>query len=279
MGGRALVLGGGGVAGIAWEAGLIAGLRDAGADLTGADLLVGTSAGSVVAAFIAHGVDMAAAIEEVAARDEALPPAAADVDMTDLLNAFAVLFDESLDPREARRRVGAMALAAPTGAMAGRLAEIGAALPSAEWPERPLRVTAVDTADGEFVVWDRDSGAPLAQAVMSSCAVPCVFPPVEIGGRAYMDGGARSATNADLADGAERVVILEPLAYLTPRPVLEREVRGLAPAEVAVVGPDQAAIDLFGFDLLSPRLWRAAFDAGRAQAGAAAPEVLKVWNG
>jgi NTE family protein len=56
--GRALVLGGGGVAGIAWMTGLLAGLADAGQDVTGADLLVGTSAGAAVAAQVGSGLSL-----------------------------------------------------------------------------------------------------------------------------------------------------------------------------------------------------------------------------
>jgi NTE family protein len=280
--GRALVLGGGGVAGVAWEAGMITGLRDAGVDLTGPDLIVGTSAGSIVGSLIGHGVDLAEAIEQLAAeadRPGERPADSADADMDAVMAAFGILFDPNLDPQDARAQVGALALAAQVDGQAARLAEIEKRMPSQEWPKLRLLITTVDTADGAFVVWDSESGVPLPRAVTSSCAVPCVFPPVEINGRRYMDGGARSVTNADLARGASAVVILEPMAHLLPRTALERELRELGTAQVATIGPDQAAIDVFGVDVLDPTLWRPAFQAGRKQAAVAADDVRVVWTG
>src|SRR5918992_3799980 len=125
--GRALVLGGGGIAGVAWEAGMLAGLKDAGVDLSTADLIIGTSAGSIVGSFVAHGVDVAEAIERLPA-DEADRPDYA-VDMDAVLNAFAILFDPGIAPRDARVQVGKLALAAMVDGARERLADIGRRLP------------------------------------------------------------------------------------------------------------------------------------------------------
>lgn len=278
-GGRALVLGGGGVAGIAWEAGLVDGLREAGVDLAEADLIVGTSAGSVVGSILAHGEDPAAAVRQYTAGGARQPAPPAQIDEEAMFNAFAILFDESLDPRQARMQVGRLAVDTPTESMVARQAEIGARLPHQEWPDRPFLVTGVDVADGAFSIWSRTSGVPLALAVQASCAVPCVFPPVEIAGRRYMDGGTRSVTNADLAKGAAQVVIIEPMAYITPRGTLERELGELGDARTCAVGPDQATIDVFGLNLLDDSLWEPAFQAGVRQAGAVLDEVKAVWHG
>jgi NTE family protein len=267
---RALVLGGGGVAGIGWEAGLVTGLRKADVDLGEADLIVGTSAGSVVGAMIAQGADLEEAIAHTASRES---NTALEVDMDRVMQAFMLMYDTSLDPVEARIRIGALALEV-TG-NGERLDEIAERLPSHDWPAKRLLVTAVDTADGSLKVWERD--APLPRAVASSCCVPCVFPPVEIDGRRYMDGGVRSISNADLAAGAEAVVIIEPLAHMTPRSVLERELATLGDARVATIGPDQASIDLFGVNVLDTGLWLPAFAAGVAQAAAVAEEIGAVW--
>ncbi|MFF4987466.1 patatin-like phospholipase family protein [Streptosporangium saharense] len=270
---RALVLGGGGIAGIAWEAGIVTGLRRAGLDLGEADLVVGTSAGSVVGTLMTTGVDLE---EAVVAQAEAEPAASPRVDPEAVMAVFGLLHDSSLDPEEARRRVGALALGTEdTGA---RTEEIGRRLPVQEWPERRLLVTAVDTVTGGFVVWDRHSGVPLPSAVASSCAVPCVFPPVEIGGRHYMDGGVRSVTNADLAAGSSAVVVVEPLAHLETRERFDAEITTLGDAAVAHVAPDQAAVDVFGIDILNPALWRPAFAAGLTQAADVAETVAKVWR-
>jgi NTE family protein len=276
--GRALVLGGGGVAGVAWEAGMITGLRDAGIDLTTPDVIIGTSAGSIVGSLIGHGIDLAEAITRLADDSDSAPPEPSDVDMDAVMTAFGLLFDPNIDPQHARTEVGKLALAAQVDGAAERLAEIGRRMPSEEWPAQHLLITTVDTADGAFVVWDRESGVSLPLAVTSSCAVPCVFPPVAINGRRYMDGGARSITNADLARGASAVVILEPLAHLSPRTVLERELRELGTAKVAAIGPDQAAMDVFGMNVLDPTLWRPAFKAGLKQAVVAAEDVRAAWN-
>ncbi|GAA3119850.1 patatin [Streptosporangium carneum] len=268
------MLGGGGIAGIAWEAGIVTGLRRAGLDLGEADLLVGTSAGSVVGTLIATGVDLEGA---VGAQADAEPAAAApSVDLQAVIEVFGLLNDPSLEPEEARRRVGALALR--VGGAGARTERIGEQLPVQEWPDRRLLVTAVDTGTGEFVVWDRHSGVPLASAVASSCAVPCVFPPVAINGRRYMDGGVRSVTNADLAAGSSAVVVVEPLAHLETRRRIDAEIATLGDAAVAHVTPDQASVTVFGSDILDPALWRPAFAAGLAQAPDVVESVAKVWR-
>jgi predicted acylesterase/phospholipase RssA len=270
---RTLVLGGGGIAGIAWEAGVITGLRRAGVDLGEADLVIGTSAGSVVGALVTTGADLESSVGAQANTAAAKAPA---VDMEPVMAAFSLLYDPSLDPQEARRQVGAMALAVKdTGA---RIEAVGDRLPVKEWPERRLLITAVDTETGEFVVWDRDSEASLVLAVASSCAVPCVYPPVEIGGRRYMDGGVRSATNIDLAAGSSTVVILEPLAHMAPRQHFEAEVAELGDAMVTHVAPDEASMAVFGSNVMDGALWRPAFEAGLAQAPAVVEIVAKAWR-
>ena len=83
-------------------------------------------------------------------------------------------------------------------------------LPSHDWPDRDLRISAIDTATGELVTFDRSSGVGLVDAVAASCAVPGVWPPVTIGDRRYMDGGVGSSVNMALADDCDVVVVLVP---------------------------------------------------------------------
>lgn len=275
---QALVLGGGGVAGIAWGAGMIAGLRAAGVDLSTADLIIGTSAGSVVGAHLAHGVDVPEAMDQATESAEGASNDLESLDMNELMLAFAAIFDPNQEPQQARMRLGELAVQAKTAQRAHVLPELTDRLPSREWPDRKLLITAVDVADGAFRVWDRTSPASLAQAVQSSCTVPGVFPPVEIDGRLYMDGGTRSTTNADLAAGAAAVVVLEPLAHLTPREMLERELAALGDARTVAIGPDQAAVEVFGLNVMDPGLWGPAHAAGLAQAAAAAESIGAVWK-
>ena len=279
----ALVLGGGGVTGIAWETGLLRGLLEAGIDLTAADAIVGTSAGSVVGAQVATG----ASLEELYLRQVTLghAPHERPPNLGPLMKFFAGRGPEpdasraqARPSREVLAWIGGQARAASTKVSeAGRLKVIKSRLPVHEWPERPLLITAIDTADGSLVVWERASGVPLPLAVASSCAVPWVYPPVGINGRRYMDGGVRSATNADLAAGYRLVLVVAPTAGLGSA-VLDEEVAGLrdAGARVEVLVPDEAARDAIGPNPLDPARRAAAAEAGRAQAPAAAEALGEV---
>ena len=271
----ALVLGGGGITGIAWEIGVVAALRRAGVDLTTAGVIVGTSAGSVVGTLVATGVDPEAAVE---AQREGAAERAFAVDYALVVQAFSVLFDASLDPADARARVGAMALAADVGDEPDHVDAIAARLPYHDWPARRLVVTAVDAETGAFVAWDKDSGVPLVRAVAASCAVPCVFPPVTVNGRRYVDGGLRSGTNADLVGDADPMVVLAPMAALSPLGAPAAELDALrAHASVLLVGADQAALAAFGPNPLDRTRRVAALDAGLAQGTSTVDSVRAVW--
>ncbi|GAA2336033.1 patatin-like phospholipase family protein [Dactylosporangium salmoneum] len=267
------MLGGGGMTGIAWEFGILEGLRRAGVALADADLIIGTSAGSVVGAVLAAGVDLAAAVEHQRAAVDGAAPA---VDVTPALAAFALLADRSRPRAEAMAEVGRMALAAPTGDEAAHVARLRAQLPVAEWPGRDLRITAVDTADGEPAVFDRAGGVPLPLAVAASCAVPCVFPPVTIGDRRYMDGGVRSGTNADLAAGAAAMIVIAPMGALLA-PVIRREIAAAGAHRSLVVEPDEQAVEAIGPNVLDPSRRAAAVDAGLRQGAALAAAAREVW--
>jgi NTE family protein len=258
----ALVLGGGGVAGIGWESGVIDGLRRAGTDLGAADLIVGTSAGSVVGTVLRQGAGLELSITTRA--DRTGPPLT--LDGPAVTRAFTLLADTSLDPAEARRRVGKLALEASVGEEEPWVEAISVGLPSREWPPGRLLITAVNTETGEFTVWDRNSGVPLDRAIAASCAVPCVAPPVTVNGARYMDGGVKSGTNANLAQSASLVVVLDPLPNLRPREPLYAELAATGATDTVVIEPDEAALASFGHDLLSQSLWLPAFTAGRDQA-------------
>ncbi|MFJ4521156.1 patatin-like phospholipase family protein [Streptomyces sp. NPDC088810] len=267
---EALVLGGGGVGGIAWMTGVLAGLADAGRDVTGAGLLVGTSAGSTVAAQLGSGLPL----EELYARqvDPALQAAeiTAEMDLEKFAAEIAAATGSAASVPELRRAVGRVALAARTVSEAERRAVIESRLPDHGWPERALKVVAVDAESGEPRVFDRDSGVPLVDAVAASCAVPGVWPPVTIGARRYVDGGVRSVANVDLAAGAGRVLVLVPLGVTEPFPSeqpLERSVAELRDrgAEVVVVAPDEASAAAIGDNPLDPATRRPAAEAGRTQ--------------
>jgi NTE family protein len=275
---RALVLGGGGVTGIAWMTGLLAGLAEAGIDLTSADLVVGTSAGSVVGAQITTGVTLqdlyAAQLKdpsgEVAAKMGAMV----------LLGFVANLWWPG-DERLGRARLGRAAIRARTVSEAERREIISRRLPNASWPDSTLIVTAVDAETGEARNFDRDSGVSLADAVAASCAVPLVWPPITIGGRRYMDGGVRSTTNADLAGGCERVVVLAPVTVALRRSGrIASQLASLGPqVRSIVVSPDRIARAAIGRNVLDPARRVGSARAGHTQAAATAAAVAAVWSG
>ena len=273
---RALVLGGGGSAGNAWLIGVIAGLFDAGLDVTQADLIVGTSAGSTAAAQItsATPTELLAAI--LAAAPQPRVPIGP---VADHMERTGRIIGAAKDAADMRRRMGAAALemdAASDGSGQSRWrATVAARLPSQHWPQRTVLITAVDASTGEPVVFDRHSGVDLVDAVAASCASGFAY---SIGGSRYIDGGYRSnAENADLAAGYERVLVLSPFGGRSRTPVDwgmhlvaqvdELRARG---SQVETIFPDSDSRTAFGSNVMDlstrPPAARAGYDQGRALA-------------
>jgi NTE family protein len=276
---RALVLGGGGLSGIAWETGVLAGLAAAGADVTTADFVLGTSAGATVAAQLGGGLPLAGLFERQtvpALQSAELSPDIGRV--IELMESWEQLPLEYPDPAELRREVGQRALAAATVPEAERRAVIAGRLPRHSWPSRKLAVVAVEAHTGDVRVFDRDSGADLVDAVTASCAIPGIWPPVTIGAGRYIDGGTRSAVNADLAAGYQRVLILAPMAD----PPLEEQVTALTQAagagSVRVLTPDDESLAAMGINPLDPAVRAPVARAGYAQGERAAAGVARLWR-
>jgi NTE family protein len=141
------------------------------------------------------------------------------------MSRFGAAVAGVVDEMDRRRRVGAFARAASTVPEAKRRAVIAARLPAADWPQRDLRIPAVDAVTGEVVIFTRDSGVTLVDAVAASCAVPGIWPPATIGDRRYVDGGVRSSTNADLAAGADQILLITPTLPDAPAPSLGGDLR------------------------------------------------------
>jgi NTE family protein len=279
----ALVLAGGGVAGIAWETGVLLGIQDAqpataAKILTTPTALVGTSAGAAVAAQIATGALLADLFAAQLADETA--ELFAEIDLASFGAMMADAMTVATSPDDARRRLGAIALAAKTPSTAARRAVIEARLAVRSWGERSLRLTAVDAESGELRVFDRESGVALVDAVMASCAVPGVWPVVEIDGHKYMDGGMRSGSNADLAAGANPVLIITPSTEQTPMgpAVPQAELDALAPARVHAIYADAASIASFGVNPLDPAARRPAALAGREVGRRVASEIAEFWG-
>jgi NTE family protein len=293
---RALVLHGGGSAGNAWEIGVVAGLFDAGLDVTEADLIIGTSAGSTAAAQItsAPPAELLAAILSAAPRQRTVPvgpdggrvpmgPAANHMETTSRIIAAAE------DAADMRRRMGAAALemdAASDGSGQTQWrATVAARLPSQHWPERTMLITAVDARTGEPVVFDRDSGVDLVDAVAASTSNGFGVPPYSIGANRYIDGGYRRNENADLAAGYERVLVLSPFGGRSRHPLewgmqLAAQVDELraSGSRVETIFPDGDSLNAFGANLMDPSTRppaaRAGYDQGRALAG----QLTEFWR-
>ncbi len=268
---RALVLSGGGIVGIAWETGLVAGLAEGGVDLSEADLIVGTSAGSIVGSRLALGDKAADLLEE--AISEEIDPAEeavaspASIDMAALAQLGQMMIGAEKMTPEVLREIGALALQTETVDEEQWLAPFDEQIAGRGWPEQKLLLCAVDVESGEFRTWDRNSGIDLARAVASSCAVPALFPPVTVEGHRYMDGGIRSVNNADLAKGYDVVLVVAFLNMLsqTGSPLgktVDAEVDMLreSGSKVQVEGPDEQAVQAFG---LNPMDMNKRVEAGR----------------
>lgn len=269
---RALVLAGGGLAGIAWETGILAGIADvepaAASALLDSDVVLGTSAGSTVAAQLGSGLPL----EELFARQVSDEVGAAEIHPGVSVDAISELFlDAMLTPGATReqklQKIGAVAATTDTVAEPVRRAVIEHRLPSHDWPSRELRITGIDIATGELVVFDRASGVGLVDAVAASCAVPGAWPPVTIGDRRYMDGGVRSTVNMSAVTDCDAAIALVPSGTDTPSPwgsATVEEIAAFAGATLAVFA-DTEALEAFGPNPLDPACRAPSAHAGRAQ--------------
>ena len=218
MGRVGLVLGAGGAVGHAFHAGVLAALEhEMKWRPDSAQVIVGTSAGSVVAALIRAGcpaADLAnaslgeplspagsALFEKIGPGAELPVPGVQHVDMWRGPAAAHLL------RRPWGIRPGALGAAllppgnVPSEAVAAGVRKIyGSA-----WPLKPTWICAFRLDDGRLVVFGRPGSAPtsIADAVAASCAIPAYFTPVVIGGRRHVDGGVHSVTNADQLAGVD----------------------------------------------------------------------------
>lgn len=280
MADTALVLGAGGATGGAWETGILHGLAKAGLDLSTSDVIIGSSAGAVVGAQLASGLISLPDLYELQLTDAGGEGGGRLGAVTFLRYAGAVL--SSRTPEAYGLKLARIAREARISLTPEeRRAAVAGRLPSPEWPERPLRVTAVDALTGELHTFDRDSGVDLADAVTASCAVPAVWPLAEFGGRSWIDGGVHSPANAHLAAGYERVVVIAPTASgnkVIASPRAQAEALAARGARTVVITPDPAAKKAFGRNPLDLSRRAAAARAGLAQSAAHTEAVAAVRN-
>ena len=279
---RALVLAGGGLAGIAWETGVLLGIRDerpeAGEALLESDVLLGTSAGSAVAAQLSSGVDLAELFDRQVSEAEGaheLTPGVTIEAITELfLNA---MLTPHATTAEKLQQIGAVAAESGTVPEQVRRKVIARRLPSHQWPQRALRITGIDIATGELVIFDNVSGVDLVDAVAASCAVPGVWPTVSIGERRFMDGGVGSTVNMSAVRDCATAVALVPSAVDSPSPWgsgAADEIEAFPGATLAIFA-DADSLAAFGPNPLDPACREPSARAGRAQGRREAARVAE----
>ncbi len=285
---QVLVLGGGGVFFVAWQVSYLHQLAKHGIDLGTATRVVGTSAGSVVAALVTAGrIDLARAELGLLAKlpnvVAAMAPAASL--QPSQLRALD-LFQQATDSRpETIQAIGRAALAADADPAEKFRRSISAVVVKREWPSNALAISTVDTYTGERLVITASAGCSPARAAAASSSVPGLFTPQLVADRKCMDGGVSgTGTHADLAVGAERVVILSlsaevgaTEATMTIHPKsLETEVQAIRAAggQVFTRGPLKADLAT----LMSPNSIPEAVAMGASQADSDAGALADFWH-
>jgi NTE family protein len=266
------------VTGIAWEVGVVAGLGDAGVDLSGADVIFGTSAGSFVGAALASGADWKALYSTYAEGEVEEPQVVAGPEVWAAWEG--ALNDGKGDPAAVGRGMGKVAR--ELGAKVDRsvrLEVVKSRLVATDWPET-LRVTAIDADTGELVAFDHTEGIDLVDAVNASGAVPGVWPSVTWGDRTWIDGGMVSTANAPLAKGFDRIVVLAPMpAGYGGIPGAADDVAALnRTASACLISPDDGAVTAIGPNPYDPTRCPDAARAGYKQGRSVAAEVRSVWD-
>ncbi|AQS67546.1 patatin-like phospholipase family protein [Streptomyces pactum] len=279
MADTALVLGGGGLTAYAWQIGVLAALAEAGIDLGDADVLAGTSAGALLALDLAEGSPSSALYAEQINRERAM----LDVDFTFAMTVrylWAAL--GSRDPKTVIKRIGRLALTVRDVPETEVFEAIGPQLRVSTWPQRPVRLFAVDALTGEPTAFTADSGVDLLHAMSATCALPPLFPPITIGTGRWMDGGVRSTTNADLVDDCARVVVLAPIpkgAGASPSAATQVQTLVSNGARAALLTPDRQARRAFGRNPLDAGRIPAAAREGLRQGTAQADRIRTTWQG
>lgn len=294
---RALVLGGGGPVGVAWELGLAAGLLESGVDLSQAAFVVGTSAGSISGAILKSGEDLDQLVSTVGEMfDRSAGTSGVDQLPTDGLSMVMEMImgpadDEEVSEEELRARIGQGALEAETITEQQFVNSLGEVFSERHWPEG-FACTAVDAHTGAFQIWDESSDVPLDRAIASSCSVPYIYPPITINGRRYVDGGMRSPLNADLAAGHDAVVVVSCMMMDLPPFFDDPRIKRFFDAQrasldhlestsgsVELIAPDEEFLNVsgFGMSLMDFSKVREAAEAGIRLGKQEAPRIADSW--
>ncbi|GFP77014.1 patatin-like phospholipase family protein [Clostridium fungisolvens] len=274
---RAVVLGGGGVTGIAWEIGIITALLQEGLNLADADVIIGTSAGSFVGTALASGYDMKKLYDSQFIQNKS------EVNVSVSSEVIKLWTESFIYGKDDKKKIGKMfgdiAKKYPVKvSKEERQAVVESRLTTTIWPSK-LKVTAVDAETGELHVFDKDSGTTLTNAVSASGAVPGLWPSVTFNDRVWIDGGMVSSTNAFLADSYDKVVILSPMPqkYGLVSSVKEDAEEMQKRAAVSLIIPDNDSILAIGKNPYDPTHAAASAKAGFEQGIKEASIIYKTW--
>ncbi len=275
---RGLVLGGGGVTGVAWTTGLLFGLHERGVDVLRAHHIVGTSAGSAVAAQITSGTALSELFDRQVDPTKQSRELNPEPQQLQLLATTLLPLLNIENGAQRIKRAAELAIESKTVDEAARRSVIGERLPNHRWPELALTIVAIDVKSGETKLFDRQSGVSIVDAVTASCAVPGLWPCVTINGRRYMDGGIRSPDNADLASGSTVVLVVSPLGNAAGT-ALARQVAAMQKngVLVQVIEPDSTARNSIGLNPFDLQRRAPAAHAGRQQGNAVGETVAEFW--
>jgi NTE family protein len=268
----AVVLGGGGLAGIGWTVGVLAALEESGVlGLDSIDRVIGTSAGAAAAAAVLQAgsasVEYDKMVRKTRRNDEISPAVTLGDVMPDVMAIHG-----NQDPIAVKtKRFVALSRERSTIDPIRRRDAIARRVQKDSWPNGRFEVTAV-RADGSRAVFTSESSVGLVDALTASCAVPGLWPVVRIDGEDYIDGGTFSLTNAELARDADRVVVLQPMPELPAYATAERqEVLDRA----VVIEPSERARAGFGSDPFDPDVRGVAAVLGYEDGLAAVPGTSK----
>jgi NTE family protein len=284
---RALCLGGGGLYFIAWQVGYLHCASEAGVDVAAADRIVGTSAGSVVAAVVSAGrlgrlKAQVSALGKVPALLNVLAPA---TELSPSQDRALQAFSSAPDARpETIRRIGHAALAAVTPDPARMRGNLRLIVTGTSWPNPRLEISCVDAYTAERCILQESAKVHPARACAASSAVPGLFPPQPIGDRRCMDGGVSgTGLHSDRVAGAERALVLslsDGSNVTVPGMTvavgsIERELAALAASgtRAFVRGPGTVDVE----QLMSPAAVPAALADGARQATADLDELREFW--
>lgn len=269
----AVVLGGGGLAGIGWTIGALAALEEYGVlRLDSVDHVIGTSAGAAVATAALQtgsaGVEYDKVVRKTRRNDELAPVIA----LTDVMPDVMAIHGSEDSAAAKTKRLMRLSRERSGIDPSRRREAIAQRIEKDSWPIGRFDITAV-RSDGSRTVFTSESGVGLVDALTASCAVPGLWPVVQIDGEDYIDGGTFSLTNAELAHDADRVIVLQPMPELPAYATAERqEVLDRA----LVIEPSERARAGFGSDPFDPDVRGLAAVLGYEDGLAAAPAVTSL---